>query len=243
MDIAQDFIEAFPGIAKHLINLEGWETLAQDIETGDGQEMIVAIGRGEGAGEGPKQREAIIDDIEGFGFIAEVMFSGGRFAVFWIGRLIGVGFGLIGAGIVDIGRLRIAGGSVLAVLNTSVSITGATFFALLTGGTGTFWARLATIGGLMTAMYVRAGSNQLAIGRNTHPAPVRVAGKGGLGGDEIIGHQTLPQAGLAKAEPLLFCVANGHAKSRRDGQIIHLKAQSLAIPASPFWRVEFPHQS
>ena len=81
--VPQDIIIAFTGVAEDLTDLEGGEIETQRIKTGDGQEMIVAIGRGERAGEGPEHGEAIVDDIEGFGFVTEMMFTRGRFFVLW----------------------------------------------------------------------------------------------------------------------------------------------------------------
>jgi len=40
--------------------------------------VVVHIGGSAWAGEGPEQREAIIDDVEGFGFVAKVMLTAGR---------------------------------------------------------------------------------------------------------------------------------------------------------------------
>jgi hypothetical protein len=75
MDEAQDVVKAFPRITDHLANFEQGETLLECFETWEGLEMVVTIGRHEGAGDGPIGEEAIINDIEALGFVAEVGFA------------------------------------------------------------------------------------------------------------------------------------------------------------------------
>ena len=114
----------------------------QGIEARNGEEMIVAVGGFEGTGNGPEGEEAVINNIESLGFIAEMVLSRGRFLLVGVGGLIGVGLGLVGAGVVDIGSIGIAGSGEAAVLATGVRIAGAAFFAIFTGGTGTLRSRL-----------------------------------------------------------------------------------------------------
>ena len=45
------------------------------VETGEGQEVVIDIGGGAGAGERPEEEEAVIDQIEGFGLVAEAVFA------------------------------------------------------------------------------------------------------------------------------------------------------------------------
>ena len=52
--------------------------------------MIIAVGSAERAGDGPESEEAIIDDIEGFGFVAEVMLAMRSRSLFWILETIGI---------------------------------------------------------------------------------------------------------------------------------------------------------
>jgi len=71
----EDLIKAFPGIGQDLADLEIREAAAQGFEAWNSEEMIVEIGRRAGTGQGPEEGEAIIDDIEGFGFVTEMMFA------------------------------------------------------------------------------------------------------------------------------------------------------------------------
>jgi hypothetical protein len=77
VDKGEDLIEAFTGIAKDFSDGEGWEALQQLLETGDGEQVVVAVGGGEGAGQGPIGEEAVIDDVEGFGLVTEMMLAAG----------------------------------------------------------------------------------------------------------------------------------------------------------------------
>jgi hypothetical protein len=64
MDKAQDIVKAFTRIADDLANLEVRKAALKRLETRNGLEMIVAIGRDEGAGDGPIREEAIINNVE-----------------------------------------------------------------------------------------------------------------------------------------------------------------------------------
>ena len=105
--------------------------------------MVVAVGRSAGTRQRPDQKEPVIDDVEGFGFVAEVMFPvrNGGFLVFFGCIRIGSA-GLIGAGVIDIGSERITPGSEPAMILTGRCVTGAALFASLSGGTFTFPSRL-----------------------------------------------------------------------------------------------------
>jgi hypothetical protein len=75
MDIAQDVLIAFTGIPQQFTDGQSWETGAPMIETREGQEVVIDIGGGAGAGERPEEEEAVIDQIEGFGLVAEAVFA------------------------------------------------------------------------------------------------------------------------------------------------------------------------
>ena len=75
MDKAQDIVKAFARIADDLANLELGEAALKRLETGNGLEMIVAIGRDEGARDGPIREEAIINEVETLGLVTKVGFA------------------------------------------------------------------------------------------------------------------------------------------------------------------------
>ena len=77
MDEGQDIIETFPGIAQDFIDEETWETLEQLLEARDGEQVVVAVGRGERTAQRPEGEQAVIDDIEGLGLVAEMMLATG----------------------------------------------------------------------------------------------------------------------------------------------------------------------
>ena len=101
MDVAQDRFVAFTGIAQEFPDLEIGETGPQGLKARDGEQVVIDISRGAGAGQGPELEKAIIDNTKGLGFVAKVMFAA------WFGRLLGlrsafpgrmrVGTGLVGA--------------------------------------------------------------------------------------------------------------------------------------------------
>ena len=96
MDKAQDVVKAFARIADDLANLERGKTLLERLEAGNGLKMIVAIGGDEGTGDGPIGEEAIINDVEALGFVAEVGLApcgSGR------GRVGGAAPGVAGGGV------------------------------------------------------------------------------------------------------------------------------------------------
>jgi hypothetical protein len=99
--------------------------------------MVVDIGWGAGAGEGPELEETVVHDVEGFGFVAIAVFTVrlGRLLSFRAAVLgdIGVGAGLVRAGIVNIGSLGVAWGGEAAVLSAGVGVTGAAFLAIFSG--------------------------------------------------------------------------------------------------------------
>ena len=118
--------------------------------------MIVAVGWGAGTGQGPDQEETIVDDVEGFGLVAEVMFAartGAALCFFgWVWR---VGSGLVGASVIDIGSLRIAPGGEATVIVTGGGIAGAAFLTRLPRRTSSSSSRLGTGRYLVAALHVR----------------------------------------------------------------------------------------
>jgi hypothetical protein len=77
--------------------------LAQILKTWDGEQIIVAISRSAGTGERPEESEPIIDNIEGFGFVSEMMLSVRDGLIFFVFGCIGVGLArLVGAGVIVI---------------------------------------------------------------------------------------------------------------------------------------------
>jgi hypothetical protein len=95
VDIGEDVIVAFGGIAEVLADLEGGEAGAQVSQAGDGEGVVIVVGRGEGAGDGPEDEQAIVDDVEGLGFVAEVMLAVGSGTLLGILVRIGAGAGLV----------------------------------------------------------------------------------------------------------------------------------------------------
>ena len=74
----------FPGIAQDFADGEVGEAATQIFEARDGVQMVVAVGGRKGTGDGPEGEEAIIHDVEGFGFVAEVVLAA------WGGSLVRV---------------------------------------------------------------------------------------------------------------------------------------------------------
>ena len=75
MNKAQDLVIALARIAGHFANLEVGEASAQVLEAGDGLQGVIPIGGDEGARQDPIGKEAIIQEVEGFGLVAKVVFA------------------------------------------------------------------------------------------------------------------------------------------------------------------------
>ena len=101
----------------------------QVLQTRDGEQMVVAVGGSAWAGERPNEGESIINDIEGFGFVAEMVFPArsGLLSVIFCGG--GFDAGLVGTDIVDIDRLWVTPGSQAAVFAAVWGIAFTTLFA------------------------------------------------------------------------------------------------------------------
>ena len=106
MHIFKDLIKTLPRIPEEFTDLERWESFAQILQTRDGQQVIIAVGRSAGTRQRPDQKEAVIHDVEGFGFVSEMMFSARSGLVFFFFGGIGVDLaGLVGAGVIIIPRI------------------------------------------------------------------------------------------------------------------------------------------
>jgi hypothetical protein len=136
VDVAQDVVEAFASVAEDFANGETGEAAAQVLEAWDGEGVVVVVGWGEGAGDGPEGEEAVVDDVEGLGLVTEVMLAVRSGSLFWILVGIGVVARLVGAGVENIGSLGIAEGGETAVLVTGGGITLAAFLACLASWAG-----------------------------------------------------------------------------------------------------------
>ncbi len=101
IDKLEDLIKTFTGIAEQFTDLESGETFLQILKTRDGQQMVVAVGGRAGTGECPEESEPIINDVEGFGFVSEMMLSARSSLVFFFFGGIGVGLArLVRSGII-----------------------------------------------------------------------------------------------------------------------------------------------
>jgi hypothetical protein len=72
VDKGEDLIEAFTGIAEDLVDGERGEAFEQLLETGNGEQVVVAVGGGERAAQRPEGEETVIDDVEGLGLGASM---------------------------------------------------------------------------------------------------------------------------------------------------------------------------
>lgn len=136
VDVGEDVIEAFGGIAEVLADLEGGEAGAQVSQAGDGEGVVIVVGRGEGAGDGPEDEQAIVDDVEGLGLVAEVMLAMGSGTLLGILVSIGTVVGLVGTGVENISSLGIAEGGETAVAAAGIGIAAAALLASFAGGAG-----------------------------------------------------------------------------------------------------------
>ena len=141
MDVTQHIFDAFTSIAQDFANLESRKAAAQCVETRDGQQVVIDIGRGKRPGKRPDRRQAVIDDIEGFGFVAKVVFAGRGFGLSRISGGIGGVPGLVGARVIDISCIGITRGGKTAVLPASIGIAKTACFASFTGWTRTLGRR------------------------------------------------------------------------------------------------------
>ena len=153
MYILKDFIETLPRIPEEFTDLEGGESFAQSLQTGNGQQVIIAVGRSAGTCQRPDQEEPVVDDVEGFGLVAEVMFparAGGGFVCFGsIGTDPAVR--LVGAAVVNISSLWVTPGCETTMIQTGRCITGAALLVRQASWATAMSSRLRTGWHLMTA--------------------------------------------------------------------------------------------
>ena len=138
--------------------------------------MVVAISRDKRGWKWPIGEETVISDVEGFGFVAEVMLA--PFGL--LGILIVVTLccgGLVGAGIVDVGRLGVTRCDQVTVFFTSVCITSTSLFSRLTCSTRALCAGQEADGILMPTAHPRACFDQLAVRRKGEATFWRITGK------------------------------------------------------------------
>ena len=183
---------AFARITKQFPNFESGKTLMQILKTRDSQQVVVAISRCARTGERPEESEPIINNIEGFGFVSEMVLSARDGQILFFFGCIGIDLaGLIGAGIIHVGSLRIAKGGKTTMLKTGGSIAGTAILSCCSGWAGTMRGRLGAGRSLMATLHVRTGCDQLAIGGERNALVCRIARKGGVGRDELVRHQPL----------------------------------------------------
>jgi len=137
VDIGEDALMPFPGVAENFTDGEVGEAAAQVFKTWDGEKVVILVGWGERAGDRPVGKETIIHDVESFGLIAEVVLAVRSGSLFWVFRCIGVactwnvcgtgGTGLVRAGVVNVGGIGIAKSSEPAVLKAGRGVTLAAF--------------------------------------------------------------------------------------------------------------------
>lgn len=77
VDEGEDFLVTFTGIAEDLVDGESREAFEQLLETRDGEQVVVAVRRSERTAQGPEGEETVIDDVEGFGLVAEMVYAPG----------------------------------------------------------------------------------------------------------------------------------------------------------------------
>jgi len=140
-DVAQDVVAALTGVAQDFANLKLGVACPEVLEAGEGLEVVIAVGRDEGATEGPEGKEAVVHDIEGLALVTEVVFAAGRrVPVPRVRR----GLGLIAAAVIDISGVRVTGRDLPTVR--------------LTGGRGAVTAAVAVrLGGTRAGGGLEAG--------------------------------------------------------------------------------------
>ncbi len=156
---------------------------------------------------------------------------------------IGVVVRLVGAGVVDIGGLRVARGGKATVLAAGPSITGTTFLVLLASRASPGQTGLGTGGDLVSTLLVGSGGDQLAVGGQADATVGWVARESGGGGDEIVGHQAQDKAVLAGGKPIQLGIGEAAAQSGLGRQILRVKSQASAVAEAPFGGAQFRPES
>lgn len=155
IDKLQNFFMTFARITKQLANFERGETLVQILKTRNGEQVVIAIGWSTWTGERPEESEPVIDDVEGFGFVSEMMLSARSGLIFFFFGGIGVGLvRLVGARVINVGSLRIAKGGKTTMLKTGGSIAGTAILACYAGWAGAMRGGLGAGRNLMATVHV-----------------------------------------------------------------------------------------
>ena len=208
MDEGQDLRIAFASVPQHFADDQIRETLQQLLETGKGQQVVVAVSRFERTTQRPEGEETVIDDVEGLGFVAEMRLAtrlGG-------GAILLVARGLVAAGIINIGGLRIASGHQTAVVQTLPVVAIAALLASRFGGTLPVGKGCEAVGALIAAAHAGTGLDELAVSSDREAPFLGVSRKGAVGGDQTIGHQRFDQAVLTSQQPVRLGVTEGHTQ-------------------------------
>lgn len=197
VDKEKDMIETLPGIADHFANSEIGKSVEQVAQARDGLKMVVAVGGDKRAGDGPKDEDAVVDDVEGLRLVAKVVLSTPGFVAVGVARWQRVWRReLIGAGVEDVGSIRISRSNEATVVRTSLGVTVAFFLTCFLGSAGALVRRKKTGRTLVTTAHSRTGFHQLTVGGNAHTSPRWIARERRGGGDDAVGHQTQDQAVL-----------------------------------------------
>ncbi len=243
VDEGQDLRIAFAGVPQHFADGESGETLQQLLETGDGQQVVVAVGRCERTAQRPEGQQAIIDDIEGLGFVAEMMFATGlRGRCHPAAGRMGAASRLVGTGVIDIGGLRVASGHQVAVVQTVQAIAIAALLPGRFGGALPLGKRCKAVGVLIAAAHAGTGLDELAVGGDRDPTLLGIPRKGRVGGDQPVSHQRFDQAVFTFQQPVRLGVAEGHAQGGGAGQILGIEAQAAAVAPATFRGMQFRKQ-
>jgi hypothetical protein len=94
----------------------------------------------------------------------------------------------------------------------------------------------------MAATHTRAGSDQLTVGGHGHASFGRIAGEGGGGRHEAVGHQSQEHAVSTLLQPGIFGIADSHTEGRLDWYVVGVKTQAQTVAQTSFLRVEFGYQ-
>ena len=158
IDKLQDFFMTFACIAKQFANFERGEALVQILKTRDGEQVVIAIGWSTRTCERPDESEPIVNNVEGFGFVSEMMLSVRSGLIFFFFGSIGIDLaGLVGSGIIYVGCLRIAKGGKATMLKTGGSIASTAILACFAGRAGAVCGGQGTGMNLVTTLHVRTG--------------------------------------------------------------------------------------
>ncbi len=184
VDEGQDLRIAFAGVPQHFADGESGETLQQLSETGNGQQVVVAVGRCERTAQRPEGQQAIIDDIEGLALVTEMRLATGlrgRIVILVAGRM-GAASGLVGPGVMlDIGGLRVTSGHQAAVVQAVQAVAIAALFLGHFGSTDTLGKGFEAAGMLVAAAHAGTGLDELAVGGDRDPTLLGIPRKGRVG--------------------------------------------------------------